>query len=133
MKVSRWGEFAALFALFVVAGYMAPWWAVAAPAFAYGFLRLKGEGWRMYVILALVAALAWLLPALLQDGAVGWRISGRIAGVIGLHSEIFGGIFAYLLTISLAALMTILGSSAGSALREVLQPLLKRSANKPAD
>jgi len=134
MKLSHGAGFAALFALFVVTGYVAPWWAVALPAFAYGLMFTSGKSWRIHGAIALTAAGAWCLPALIQDAAVGWRISGRIAGVMGLPSTVISGVFAYLLTVCLGALIAILGSSTGTHLRAALQPLMtKRSASKPAD
>lgn len=130
MKLSLGARSAILFALFIIVGYVGPWWAVAAPALIVGLIPSERKGWRFYVVVGLLAGAAWITPALIQDLSVGGRISARIAGVIGLP----GGIFAYAITACLGALTATLGSSIGASLFEVLQPLLKqRSADKPKD
>jgi hypothetical protein len=116
MKISRQTEiivsFLILFALDFYLGAIAPWWTPLLPAFIAGWLL------RSCVLkVAPLAALAtWLFKALIYDVPTGFRLSNRIAGVMGINSSAVAYVAMGLL-ISLGVCLSVV---AGRSLRAAL-------------
>ncbi len=100
-----------LVVVMVFIGIYFPWWALAVPAGIYGFIRFERP--RAVGLATLIAAVAWLAPALVQDFETGFRISSRMAKLLTLPSPVF----FYGLTLFTAALLGALGSSLGAHAR----------------
>jgi hypothetical protein len=81
--------------------------------------------WRVHrlptsVGVGVIAALTWLVPALVHDVVSGGRVSTRLAMVLGLPSAIL----VYLITVMIAFVVAGLGAQAGVSLRRLMQPVL---------
>ncbi len=98
-----------LVALDIALGFRAPWWTFAVPAFFVGWL-IPGK---MVRVAALAAAIAWMSIAISHDLPTGFRLSMRIAGVVGLK----GFLFSYVILALIAGAIAGLAAFAGSSLR----------------
>ncbi len=130
-------EFVLLTAAFLAVGYTCPWWAILGPAIVYGvwsgggISRPQRNTKALALVVTSAVALAWCVPAVIQDFEVAGRVSARLAGLMGLK----GGVFAYLFIIVLAALSANLGLAIGMNLRQAV-PLLSSpvsAEDKPED
>lgn len=99
-----------------------PWWILVVPAFFYGAFREdpKISTRTGFLIVALAATGAWLLPAFYQDAWVGFRISLRISNVAHLPLRIF----SYVITGFIGSLVATLGWIIGKNVREIVKPYL---------
>jgi len=117
-------EFAVLTSLFLAVGFTSPWWSIVIPAIIYGFWR-GGRACEsqqqpkalVLVVVTCASAVAWNIPAVMQDFEVAGRVSVRLAGLMGLK----GGIFAYLLTTLIASVSANLGLAVGMTSRKALR------------
>lgn len=116
-------------ALYVFCGFVGSWSWVLVPAFLIGFLRSKCP--RIHLWNSSAATCAWLGTAFVQDASSRFRISMRIAGVMGLNL----GLYSYLITGLIAALLSYFASAAGSNLALILQQywLNRFAANTQGD
>ena len=88
-----------------------PWWAIAIPGIATGFFQRSSL--RAFIDAFIVAFSVWMIMALVQDSAMGFRISTRIAGVFRLPFCFF----AVIITGLVAGLTVGAAAWCGEALR----------------
>jgi hypothetical protein len=116
MKISRRTEmivsFLTLFALDFYLGTIAPWWVLVIPAFMAGWLVRAC----VLRVAPLAALCAWLVKALSHDVPTGFRLSNRIAGVMGINASIV----AYLVMGALVAFAVFFSVLSGKSLRAAL-------------
>ena len=110
MKKAQLCLFIFMFAVLDFAvGRFGAWWHVAIPAFIVAASR------REQVVLAAVigSLISWFGMGLYFDLPTGFRLSGKITGIIGLH----GWALAYLVTGLLVGIIVALAAYAGQNLR----------------
>jgi hypothetical protein len=97
-------------AVFLVVGWLCPWWALAVAALILGlaFPTASGRG------VALAAAVAWAALAYIKDGMSQGIISRRMSGLFSLPAAPL----IFLLMAVLGAITALLFYKAGSAIRD---------------
>lgn len=111
-------------ALYLVSGWILPWWSPAIVGLAAGFLYASKFRHPLYQ--ALFAASAAFIPALIFDFEASGHISLTLGGLIGLQSHVLGYLFSLCATGTLASL----GSLSGTSLREALMHIRQRRVDQ---
>jgi hypothetical protein len=96
-------------ALFLVAGWVLPWWALAVVALVLGFSFPQSRGRSV----ALAAAIAWAALAFIKDGHSHGIISQRMSGLFSLPAAPV----MFVVMGVLGAVTAFLFFKAGSAIR----------------
>ena len=90
-------------------GRFGAWWFVVIPAFVVAAAQRE----RVIIPAVIGSLIAWFGMEFYSDIPTGFRLSGRITGIIGLH----GWALAYLMTGLLVGIIVALAAYAGQNLR----------------
>ena len=116
-RSKKWTPILATVGAALVAGWFGPWWAIAIPCAALGFLRQKALS--AFANGAGAGGVAWLIAAAVQDIQTEGRLSGRIGGVLQVP---FAHFVAYAATVAVAAALCGISAWLGFYIRDVLWP-----------
>lgn len=100
-----------LFSILTIAtfaiGLYAPWWALVGPSLLSGFLTRMPS-----VRISMISSVfVWCAVGLYHDIPTGFRLSSRIAGILGLPWSIFAYIVVAIVAMALSGLAAQMGRS----------------------
>jgi hypothetical protein len=96
--------------LFLLCGWLLPWWCLALMSFALGIF-LRGSAWKV----GAAAALAWAGLAYILDGRSHGLISQRMSGLFGMPAPYF----IFVLMAAMGGITATLFFKAGGVLNQI--------------
>jgi hypothetical protein len=109
-------RFGILFLLFLVIGFVLPWWFITAVGFGAGIKR-TGAKLNSFTEAFLACAASWLLLAFYFDARSGFHLSPKIGGLMNLPWPVLPIFVVALLGGLISGLSALAGSSLVATLR----------------